>query len=178
MTMLEIIDSERVPHKSTLKSNSYSNSNFSSSNNSLHSPSHSYQPEGSDDSTDSSPASSNFIRSKDWFKRLASHTSNRPSSFALPYNHAEVSNEMFELIRRCLYKCGEEEGYIPLFKAIFATLNDIDENRYTRLLDGRARDILLTGVITRMTHYVSKHVGLVLVCDDVQCKQFIIQYEL
>ncbi|KAG1227627.1 hypothetical protein G6F35_002544 [Rhizopus arrhizus] len=168
MTMLEIIDSERVPYKSTLKSNSYSNSNFSSSNNSLHSPNHSYQPEGSDDSTDSSPASSNFIRSKDWFKRLASHTPNRPSSFALPYNHAEVSNEMFELIRRCLYKCGEEEGYIPLFKAIFATLNDIDENRYTRLLDGRARDILLTGVITRMTHYVSKHVGLVLVCDDVQ----------
>jgi hypothetical protein len=85
---------------------------------------------------------------------------------------AKLTNEMMELICRCLCKCGEEEGYMPLFKVIFTALNDIDENRFTRLLDGRARDILLTGVITRMVHHVAKHIGVVFICDDVQCKFF------
>ncbi|KAI7898063.1 uncharacterized protein BX663DRAFT_526061 [Cokeromyces recurvatus] len=75
---------------------------------------------------------------------------------------------MVDLISRCLQKCGEEDGYMPLFKVIFTSLEDISENRYTRLLDGRARDILLTGVITRIVTHVSKHVGLVFICDDVQ----------
>ncbi|CAO3667120.1 unnamed protein product [Rhizopus stolonifer] len=172
MTLLEVIDSEKIPHKSTLRTSSYSNSTFSSSNNSLHTPSQSYPLEGEENSRDSSSssasASSNFIRSRDWFRRLASHTSMPHSSFVSPSNHVDNNNEMFDLIRRCLCKCGEEEGYIPLFKAIFTKLNDVDENRYTRLLDGRARDILLTGVITRMAHYSSKYVGIVFICDDVQ----------
>ncbi|KAI9268753.1 hypothetical protein BY458DRAFT_436773 [Sporodiniella umbellata] len=172
MNLLELIDSESIPCKSTLKAKHYSNSTFSSSNQSLASPSQSYPLEDTGNSTNSTPSSasvsSNFIRSKDWFRRLESHTSIPGSLINVNLGQSDSNNEMFNLIKRCLCKCGEEEGYIPLFKAVFTKLNDIEENRYTRLLDGRARDILLTGVITRMAHYASKHVGVVFMCDDVQ----------
>ncbi|CEG63430.1 hypothetical protein RMATCC62417_00573 [Rhizopus microsporus] len=168
MALLDIIISDRIPQRSTLKYES--NSNYSSSNNSFTSPMNSYRQVNSEGSTDSSPSrvSSNFIRNHGFFRRLNSRASVPTSSCVSHPNYAESNNEIVELIRHCLEKCGEEEGYIPLFKAVLPGLNDIEENRYTRLLDGRARDILLTGVITRITHYVSKHIGLVFICDDVQ----------
>jgi hypothetical protein len=93
-----------------------------------------------------------------------------------PYDdqpHAEASgNEIVELIARCLRICGEEDGFLPLFKVVFAALADLEDNKYTHRLDGRGRDILLTGLITRMIRYVSEHVGLVFISDDVQCKSF------
>jgi hypothetical protein len=86
-------------------------------------------------------------------------------------NGGETGNEMSDLICRCLRVCGEEDGFLPLFNVIFASLADQEENKYTSRLDGRGRDILLIGVITRMVRYVSDHVGLVLISDDVQCKK-------
>lgn len=80
------------------------------------------------------------------------------------------THEIVDLITRCLRICGEEDGFLPLFKVVFNTLSDVEDNRYTRRLDGRARDILLTGLITRMVRYVSEHVNLVFISDDVQCK--------
>ncbi|CEG62750.1 hypothetical protein RMATCC62417_00028 [Rhizopus microsporus] len=80
----------------------------------------------------------------------------------------ESANELVEQITRCLRKCGEEEEFLPLFKVVFTTLVDVPDNRTTRRLDVRARDILLTGVITRMIRYVSEHTGLVFISDDVQ----------
>lgn len=121
-------------------------------------------------SSSPSPSTASFPNSKDWFKRLASNTSVSPSSLGSGSNNTDSNNEMIELISRCLQKCGEEDGYMPLFKVIFTTLTDVSENRYTRLLDGRAKDILLTGVITRIVHYASKHVQLVFICNDMQCK--------
>jgi hypothetical protein len=53
---------------------------------------------------------------------------------------------------------------------IFGSIGETEENKYTRRLDGRGRDILLTGVITRMVKYVSEIMPIVLICDDVQCK--------
>lgn len=83
---------------------------------------------------------------------------------------SDGSNELVDLIARCLRTCGEEEGFIPLFKVVFTTLSDVEDNRYTRRLDGRARDILLKGLITRMVRYVSEHIALVFISDDIQCK--------
>ncbi|KAI9362251.1 hypothetical protein BD770DRAFT_316637 [Pilaira anomala] len=84
-------------------------------------------------------------------------------------NQSEVgTNEIAELIVRCLRICGEEDGFLPLFKVVFNTLTDVEDNRYTQRLDGRGRDILLTGLVTRMVRYVSEHVGLVFISDDIQ----------
>lgn len=86
-------------------------------------------------------------------------------------NQSEVgTNEIAELIVRCLRICGEEDGFLPLFKVVFNTLTDVEDNRYTQRLDGRGRDILLTGLVTRMVRYVSEHVGLVFISDDIQCE--------
>ncbi|KAI8375100.1 hypothetical protein EDC96DRAFT_497898 [Choanephora cucurbitarum] len=164
--LFEIIDSDRIPQKTNRKSDAFSQA----SNTSIHhfQNTHSVYSASNSSSSHSLTSSTNFPTNKEWFKRLASYTSMSPSSLGSSSNNMEVTNEMVELISRCLLKCNEEAGYIPLFRDIFTTLNEISENRYTRLLDGRARDILLTGVITRMTQYVSKHVGLVFICDDVQ----------
>ena len=165
IALFEIIDSDKIPVKTTSKQentspmigNAQPNFGQSSAANSTKSIYSSH-----------SPSTTSFPNSKDWFKRLTSYTSFPSSSLDSSSNDVDLNNEMVELIARCLKKCGEEEGYIPLFKVIFTTLDEVTENRYTRLLDGRARDILLTGVITRMVHYVSKHVGLVFISDDVQ----------
>jgi hypothetical protein len=161
--LFEIADSDRIPHKKSARSIK-TNSVASNISQSLPKSVHSTETTASSNS----PSSTSFPNNREWFRRLASYTS-VPESVGRNSNQA-ITNEVIELISRCLYKCGEEEGYMPLFKVIFTTLSDVDENRYTRLLDGRARDILLTGVITRMVLYISKHVGLVFVCDDVQCK--------
>lgn len=83
---------------------------------------------------------------------------------------SEGSNELVDLVTRCLRICGEEDGFLPLFKVVFNNLSEVEDNRYTQRLDGRGRDIILTGLITRMIRYVSEHVGLVFISDDVQCK--------
>lgn len=85
-------------------------------------------------------------------------------------NLPESTNELVELITHCLRKCGEEEEFLPLFKVVFTTLADLQDNIATQRLDVRGRDLLLTGVITRMIRYVSEHTGLVFISDDVQCK--------
>lgn len=84
--------------------------------------------------------------------------------------NVECSNEITNLITRCLRICGEQDEFLPLFKVVFANLADLPDNRYTQRLDSRGRDILLIGLITRMIKYVSEHVGLVFIFDDVQCK--------
>lgn len=89
---------------------------------------------------------------------------------------SEGSNELADLITRCLRICGEEDGFLPLFKVVFNNLSEIEDNRYTHRLDGRGRDILLTGLITRMIRYVTEHVGLVFFSDDVQCKLHVYFY--
>lgn len=61
---------------------------------------------------------------------------------------------------------------MPLFKTVFPALASVEENKLTKRLDGRAHDILLMGVITRMARYASEQVGLVFICDDIQCKEW------
>lgn len=100
----------------------------------------------------------------------------RSSYGAFSTQSPDTTNEVLELVLRCLRKCGEDDGFLPLFKIIFGTMGDMDENRFTRRLDGRGRDILLTGVITRMVKYVSEILPIVLICDDVQCKYDIYKY--
>jgi hypothetical protein len=170
LALFEIIDSDKIPYKNTGRPDSHAFSNHSNSSPPFSHLNHSNQsiPE-STNSTNSQRSSGSFPTNKDIFKRFASYTSMAPSSLGSNSNNIEICNEVVELISRCLQKCGEERGYMPLFKVIFTTLSEVSENRYTRLLDGRARDILLTGVITRMVLHVSKSVGLVLICDDVQC---------
>jgi hypothetical protein len=169
LALFEIIDSDRIPMKGMTKCDSHTNNIVCSSDNQGHYETNHSAAE-SVNSLHSSPSLTSVPASKEWFRRLASYASMTPSSLGSDSNHEEISNDMVEWIIRCLQKCGEEREYMPLFKVVFTTLNDISENRYTRLLDGRARDILLTGVVTRMMYYVSKHVELVLVCDDIQCK--------
>ncbi|CAO3591042.1 unnamed protein product [Absidia cylindrospora] len=92
----------------------------------------------------------------------------RSSYGAFSTHSPDAANEILDLILRCLRKCGEDDGFLPLFKVIFGSIGETEENKYTRRLDGRGRDILLTGVITRMVKYVSEIMPIVLICDDVQ----------
>lgn len=169
LALFEIIDSDRVPLKRMANNDSRSNVTTGSNHNPRFSQSN-YSAADSRESLHSSHSSTSVPGSKEWFRRLASYASMSPSSLGSISDHQEMSNEMVELISRCVHKCGEERGYIPLFKVLFSTLNGVEENRYTRLLDGRARDILLTGVIMRMVYHVSKYTELVFICDDIQCK--------
>lgn len=98
-----------------------------------------------------------------------SHTHQTTVCMDNPEN-VECSSEIASLVTRCLRICGEQEEFLPLFKVVFANLADLLENRYTQRLDSRGRDILLIGLITRMTKYVSEHVNLVFILDDVQCE--------
>lgn len=173
LALFEIIDSDKIPVKRKGKSDTHSHTTNSSTNHPRNSSNYNQSNQsiaGSNDSANTTPSSTSFPISKEWYRSLASYTSMSPSSLGSGSNNADMCNEMVDLISRCLQKCGEETGYVPLFKVIFTTLNDVGENRYTRLLDGRARDILLTGVITRIVQHVSRCVGLVFICDDVQCK--------
>ncbi|KAG0191251.1 hypothetical protein DFQ28_000646 [Apophysomyces sp. BC1034] len=99
----------------------------------------------------------------DWgnkFRRLTGGSNVTRSSYGCnSIRSPDTPNEAAELIVRCLRKCGEDEGFLPLFKVVFTALSEIDENKYTCRLDGRGRDILLTGVISRIIRYVSEHVG-------------------
>ena len=164
LSLFEIIDSDRIP-ANTKRRMSYLNT--TSSGNHLAGPA--IQSPTSAGDRNSSSSSLSIISNREWLRRLASHSSATRSASGSIHN-TEINNEMADLITHCLRKCAEQENLLPLFKAAFASMSDIPENRYTAKLDGRARDILLASVITRMVRYVSEHVGLVLICDDVQCK--------
>jgi hypothetical protein len=107
----------------------------------------------------SSPANGN-----DWYK-IKSINSNVPASTNV---RNEVTTELVDLILKCLRKIGEDESFLPLFKGVFTALSEVDENRFTRKLDGRGRDILFTGMIVRMIRYLTEYVSIMIICDDVQ----------
>lgn len=169
LALFEIIESDKIPVKPMARSDSNSHSTADSIHQGFTRHSHSVTGSIESENSSRSLSSVSFPTAQEWFKRLTTYSSLTPSSFGSNSNNAELTNDMIEMISRCLHKCGEERGYMPLFKLIFTTLNEVEENRYTRLLDGRAKDILLTGVITRMVLHVSKHIGLVIICDDIQC---------
>jgi hypothetical protein len=175
LAIFEIIDTGQVPHNPRRRVPYLSNGALVNDYSNIHT-------DGSFTSSGSSPVPS--PTSKETPKapfRMATYSTkgsstneeNGPLSptSAGGNNGGETGNEMSDLICRCLRVCGEEDGFLPLFKVIFASLADQEENKYTSRLDGRGRDILLIGVITRMVRYVSDHVGLVLISDDVQCKK-------
>ncbi|ORZ21135.1 hypothetical protein BCR42DRAFT_345789 [Absidia repens] len=83
-------------------------------------------------------------------------------------DRGEETNELVDLILRCLDKCGENVSMLPLFRDLSSDLSDIENNKYTKHIDGRARDILLTGVIGRMIKYLSQFVMVFMICDDMQ----------
>ncbi|KAI9311724.1 hypothetical protein BX666DRAFT_1994979 [Dichotomocladium elegans] len=112
-------------------------------------------------------SSTSSLISMEPLSRLQSASSIRCYN-ASSHNNGDVNNELAELIRKCLKKCGETDNLLPLFKAVFMSLADLEENKYTIRLDGRARDILLSDVIIKMVRHVSEHVELVFICDDVQ----------
>lgn len=97
----------------------------------------------------------------------------RPSSFYSNPKESfrqDINKELMELVIRCLVKCGENESVLPLFRDLAFGLGDIEDNRHTRSIDGRAREILLIGVIVNMVQYLSKFVSILIICDDMQCK--------
>lgn len=170
LALFDIIDSDKVPMKNMGKHNRRSYLTAESSHQGTILSRHSVDDTSESMCSSQSNSSTSFCASREWFKQLASYTSPSPSSFGSDSNIIEMSNDLIGLISRCLQKCGEEDEYLPLFKVVFTTLNNVEENRYTRLLDGRARDILLAGVITRMVYHASVHVRLVFSCDDIQCE--------
>ncbi|KAI8086018.1 uncharacterized protein BX664DRAFT_334708 [Halteromyces radiatus] len=167
LSLFDIIDSDKVPQNTRKRSSPLNHSGTHTANGSTSSP-----------QVDSSPASSissipcptnSSTNNKDRLHRLTTYSSMTRSSYgAFSTQSPDAANEILELILRCLRKCGEDDGFLPLFKVIFGSLDEMEENRYTRRLDSRGRDILLTGVITRMVKYVSEIIPIVLICDDVQ----------
>jgi predicted ATPase len=107
-----------------------------------------------------SPANGN-----DWYKIKSTNSNVSPTSTNV---RNEVTTELVDLIMKCLRKIGEDEAFLPLFKGVFTALSEVDENRFTRKLDGRGRDILFTGLIVRMIRYLAEYVSIMIICDDVQ----------
>ncbi|KAI8639281.1 hypothetical protein BD408DRAFT_350303 [Parasitella parasitica] len=169
LVLFDIIDSDQVPQNIRRRvpylsgsgginvdsSQSYSNAEVSLAS--------------STSSVPQSPtATKDSYQNTDTVRQMSTHSNVLIPSFNEPGLHAEGTNETTELITRCLCICGEEGELLPLFKVVFAALADLPDSKYTQRLDSRGRDILLTGVITRMIRYVSEHVGLVFISDDVQ----------
>ncbi|KAI8343565.1 hypothetical protein BC941DRAFT_411733 [Chlamydoabsidia padenii] len=115
-----------------------------------------------------------------------SSVSNQSSPFMTPIQHQilmhqkegseqrrtqesmDENNDFGGLIARCLHKCGENEALLPLFRDMSIDLGGIENNRHTKHIDGRARDILLMGAIVRMVQYLSQFVNILMICDDMQ----------
>ncbi|ORX50236.1 hypothetical protein DM01DRAFT_1409225 [Hesseltinella vesiculosa] len=93
--------------------------------------------------------------------------SSTPSNTPL-FHSKDVNLKLLQQVRRCLVKFNEREALLPLFRDLNIGLNDLEENKYTRNLDSRGRDILLNGLILRMVDHVSHYVNLIFVCDDMQ----------
>ncbi|KAF7723985.1 hypothetical protein EC973_001445 [Apophysomyces ossiformis] len=159
LLLFDIIDSDKVPQNSRKRISHLSSS--------VHPHITTISSNGMGGSTPSTASSISFPGNR--FRRLTSGSNVTRSSYGCTSMRSpDVPNEIAELIIRCLRKCGEDEGFLPLFKVVFANLSDLEENKYTCRLDGRGRDVLLIGVIYRMIRYVSEHIGLVFICDDVQ----------
>lgn len=154
ISLFELIDSEKIPQNT--KQHSIGN----------HLPSTPLNAPSRAGNRTSTASQLSVVSNRESLRRLESYSSHHASSPHL----TDFSNELTELITRCLSKCGEDENLLPLFKSAFTTLGEVRENKYTSRLDGRARDILLAGVISRMIRYTCEHVGFVFICDDVQCK--------
>ncbi|KAG0795990.1 hypothetical protein G6F22_004998 [Rhizopus arrhizus] len=184
LTLFETIDSDQVPCNPRRRLSHFTASTGNYMYDSLHSYGVGMDASGVSSSPPSSPSSPIALATikesqvpantttTNSTQQSASHLANqRPSVAGAEVNGdslPESSNELVELITRCLRKCGEEEEFLPLFKVVFTTLADLQDNAATQRLDVRGRDILLTGVITRMIRYVSEHTGLVFISDDVQ----------
>ncbi|KAI8073297.1 hypothetical protein BC940DRAFT_343964 [Gongronella butleri] len=80
----------------------------------------------------------------------------------------ETNTALMSQVQRCLAKCNEKDAMLPLFKDLNIGLNDLEENKYTKKLDSRGRDILLSGLILRMVMHASQFKSLMFVCDDMQ----------
>ncbi|KAI8344260.1 hypothetical protein BC941DRAFT_408182 [Chlamydoabsidia padenii] len=159
LSLFDIIDSDKVPQNTKKRTSPFNHYGSTSSP----------QFESSPSSSVSSLPYSNTNVTNNRLQRLTTYSSMTRSSYgAFSTQSPDAANEILELILRCLRKCGEDDGFLPLFKVVFGSLGGTEENRYTRRLDGRGRDILLTGVITRMVKYVSENMPLVLILDDVQ----------
>lgn len=172
--LFEIVDSEKIPScKISTESATKCDSHFLSKTGSIQSQGFSRLNNSAVQSTDtlpSPPSSIDIPISREFVRRHSSYVSAMsPSPLGSLCNSKETISDMERLVLRCLQKCGEETKYVPLLKAIFTNLNDVDENNYTKILDARARDIILTGLITRIVHHVSKHAELVFFCDNIQC---------
>ncbi|KAI8067021.1 uncharacterized protein B0P05DRAFT_621206 [Gilbertella persicaria] len=176
LALFEIIDSDqvpqntrrRVPHLSGSGGFYLADSVQSQQSNDIMSANSSSSSVVPSPTTTKDNHSNNHPLSLEQVQRLRSYSTISRFSSREPRERLEGSNELEELITRCLRICGEEDGFLPLFKVVFSALSDLEDNRYTRRLDGRGRDILLTGLISRMTRYVSEQVGLVFILDDVQ----------
>lgn len=184
LALFDIIDSDQVPQNAKRRvpyltgsggihiNESINSHNFTGGETSVASSTSSVVPSP----TTAKDTGSNNITSSNTNNNAATRRLTRYSSMSrssIPETNDQFndgSNELVELISRCLRKCGEEEGFLPLFKVVFNALSDHPDNRYTKRLDGRGRDILLCGLITRMVRYMTEHVGLVFISDDVQCK--------
>ncbi|KAI9269939.1 hypothetical protein BY458DRAFT_510336 [Sporodiniella umbellata] len=158
LALFEIIDSDQVPINRKRRISSFPGTQDMS----LESSDFSFSPPSSPTTTlpASSPTHAQINNSLFSGSRMSCDDLSGPLS--------ESSHDLIDLIIRCLKKCGEEEEFLPLFKVVFGTLSNLHDNRSTRRLDVRGRDILLTGVMVRMIRYVSDHIGLVFISDDVQ----------
>ncbi|KAI8139465.1 hypothetical protein BJV82DRAFT_521836 [Fennellomyces sp. T-0311] len=107
------------------------------------------------------------MRSGSLLRRLHSSKARLPS-ISVRNSQEAFQCELSATIVRCLRKCGEDDSYLPLFKAMFPALSDIQENQYTRRLDPRTSDRILCNLVLRMVQHVSEHQNLVLFCDDIQ----------
>lgn len=161
MALFEIIDSNQVPQNT--KRRSY---NFNSSGG--------FFSGDSSASFESSPTTTTHTQ----FPEAPNFHNHHTTACMENPENADCSNEIAGLVTRCLRICGEQDEFLPLFKVIFANLADFPDNRYIQRLDSRGRDVLLIGLMTRMIKYVSDHVNLVFVLDDVQCKSLCMPHKL
>ncbi|KAI9319815.1 hypothetical protein BX666DRAFT_1853406 [Dichotomocladium elegans] len=115
-------------------------------------------------------ASSDHVPGSDWLRRLALYSSRfSPTLNANRWSHDTLENEELVNLRHCLIKCGEDIRLLPLFKHVFPSITEVvEENKYTKPLDGRTRDQLLCGIILRIIQHASNTVNLILICDDLQ----------
>ncbi|KAI8374416.1 uncharacterized protein BYT42DRAFT_639583 [Radiomyces spectabilis] len=169
LSLFELIETDQIPDnekKTNVPDTNHSSQHLSAQLTSMQSAER--KPTDLSIASDSTFQHAETSNSKDRGPRLTLYTSTSSTCKPTASHSTGTHNEVAEIILRALTKCGEDEGFLPLFKVIFGTLNDVEENQYTRLLDGRGRDILLTGVLVRMVRYVSEHISFVFICDDIQ----------
>ncbi|OZJ03803.1 hypothetical protein BZG36_03026 [Bifiguratus adelaidae] len=149
LQLFEIIDSDAIPER-------YTDDNASD-------PPDLLAEMAADDNgsmlTMESASSGHSVRDKEWYRKLVYQAMLSPS--------ADSIQEVLHMTLRCLKKCGEDALVLPLFRTLFTSL-DLQDNKFTRRLDGQGKDILFTNLMIRMFKYVSEHGNLIISCDDVQ----------